>query len=336
MKNVLKSLLPFLYFGLAVCFIKSKNDLNKMFRIMFIMSVLFLINIAVSNVFNLGGGSYEENEELYIQTGSIYSEGLNSIAYFLLLVPAMLRLYPFKNKLYRVLFIAISIICLILLILILKRGALSVVISGYMVIFLVSGIRLKGKFIQFAFISLLAMIITYPMYQNILESRLNVRQERLSTDAIETEGRYLENEVVINDIIFSGNIYWLFFGHDVLNSSGNYGDGSFGLRQLHNDYAQILNGSGIVGLSLYLLLNISILMFYIKQKRKLIRMNLYTNEDHILNTLFYAYFLSFFILGASGTMSSMLYPVIRYSFLGAIIGFFYSRVKSGVSVIHAN
>jgi O-antigen ligase len=156
----------------------------------------------------------------------------------------------------------------------------------------------------------------------MLLSRYKVREDRMQIDSYETEGRYMENTLVINDIIFSGNINWLLFGHEVLNSPGNYGNGVWGDRQLHNDYAQVLNGSGIIGLSLYIFMNISILTYYLKLKKRIVFLGLYSNKEKVLNIVFWSFFIAYFALGLSGSISSIIYNVIRFIFLGAIIGVF--------------
>jgi hypothetical protein len=331
LKNVLKSFVPFLYFGLGVSFIHTYKDLNKLFKSLMILGALYLANLVVANLLNLGGGQYAENEVLFIQTGSIYSEGLNSMAYYLLLLPAIIKIYPFKEKRSKLMFIISAVIILITLILILKRGALAVVITGYVVAFLTSSLRMKGRILKISFITFLILLFSYPVYKDMLLSRMEVRKERLQTDTYETEARYLENFVVIDEILLSGNIAWFFFGHDVLNSPGNYADGAFGDRQLHNDYAQILHGSGVIGLSLFIFLNLSILSYYLRLRKKLIQMNLFGANEKLLHSAFFAFFAAFFILSTSGSIGSLLYEVIRYVFLGAVIGLFRNKIHSAIN-----
>jgi len=218
-----------------------------------------------------------------------------------------------------------------MLILVLKRGALLVVAIGYLVMLLFTEFKQKRKIFQIILAFFLVLVITYPLYEDMLHSRYKVRERRLQTDSYETEGRYLENKLVIEDIFFSGNMSWLLFGHEVLNSPGNYGHGAWGDRQLHNDYAQVLNGSGVIGLSLYLLMNISIFTYYHKLKKRVILLGLYTKREKVLNMVFWSFFLAYFALGLSGSITSIIYNVIRFVFLGAIIGvyknipYFYSQ-----------
>lgn len=324
LKNVLKFFLSFLYFGVAVVFVKNYDDLFRLFKAMMTLGFLFIVNILISNLFNLGGGAYGNYETSYLQTGSVYSEGLNAMGYYLVMLPAIIQLYPFRRKKNIRTIIISSVIILIFLILILKRGSLLAVVVGYFVLLIFSEIKQKNQIIKIIVFSSILLTVTYPIYKNMLMDRIKVREARFRLDSYETEGRFTENELVIEDIFYSGNISWLLFGHEVLNSSYNYGGGIYGERQLHNDYAQILSGSGIIGMSLYLLLNISILNYFLKLRRRLIRLGLYTKREKTLNMLFWTYFIVYFALGVSGSIGSLLYAPIRFIILGSIIGLFNS------------
>lgn len=322
LKNVLKSITPLLYFGAAMVLVTDYKALNRLFKSMIVLSFLFVVNMIISNIFNLGGGAYSDEETDYLQTGSIYSEGLNAMGYYLVLVPAMIQMYPFKSRLYKRITLVISLVIFISLLLVMKRGALLVVLFGYVIMLLFSEIKQKVRIVQIVVTSAILLILTYPLYEKMLISRYKVREERLQMDSFETEARYTENALIIDDIIFSGNKTWLFFGHDVLNSRGNYGGGAYGDRQIHNDYGQVLNGSGIIGFLLYIFMNISILTYYLKLKKKIVTLGLYAKNEKMLNIVFWSYFLAYFALGASGSIDSLIYNVIRFIMLGAIIGIF--------------
>jgi hypothetical protein len=322
LKNVLKAFTPLLFFGVAVTFVNDYRDFNKLLKSMIILSILFIANMIISNLLDLGGGKYTEEETEYLQTGSIYSEGLNSMGYYLVLIPAIIQLYPFKSFFRKLLVVLSSVVIFIILLIVMKRGALVVVLIGYTVMIYFAEIRQKQKLIKIALFLLTLLVLAYPVYKDILLSRFDVREERFQLDSYETEGRFTENTIVLNDLFNSGNAIWMLFGHEVLNSSGNYGGGIYGQRQLHNDYAQVLNGSGITGLGLYLFMNFSILAFYLRLKNRIIALGMYSRTEKILNVVFWAYFIAFFALAFSGGIDSLVYNPIRFIFLGAIIGVF--------------
>ena len=322
LKNVLKSFVPLFYFGVAIAFVNNYKALNRLFKSMIILGILFIANLIISNLFNLGGSSYSADETDYLQTGSIYSEGLNSMGYYLILLPAIIQLYPFKRQYEKRIVLLMCFAIFISLLLVLKRGSLLIVFSGYIILLLFSQFKQRKRLIKTLLFSALALVLSFPLYEKMLYERINVRQDRLQLDSYESELRHTENELVIKDIFYSGNKVWLFFGHEVLNSAGNYGGGVYRERQLHNDYAQLLNGSGIIGLSLYFLMNISILTYYLKLRKKILCAGLYGKKERLLNMVFWAFFLVYFILGFSGSIDSLIYNPIRFIFLGAIIGIF--------------
>jgi hypothetical protein len=322
LKIVLKSFTPLFYFGAAIVFVNDYKDLNRLFKSMIILGYLFIANMIISTIFNLGGGNYSKDETEFLQTGNVYSEGLNSMGYYLIMIPAIIQVYPFKSYFRKLAAIFSAIGIFIILLLVMKRGALLVVLIGYLVILYFAEFKQKRKLVRILVLSSAVLILTFPLYENLLLSRYNVRKDRMQMNSYKTEGRFTENTLVINDIFYSGNTMWLLFGHDVLNSPGNYGGGAFGSRQLHNDYAQVLNGSGLTGLCLYLLMNISILIFYLRLKRRILLLGLFGGREKLLNVIFWAFFLAYFALGISGSISSLVYNVIRFMFLGAIIGVF--------------
>ena len=322
LKEAIKSFISLFYFGVAIVFINNYKDLNKLFRAMIILSFLFILNLIIANIFHLGGVQYSEDETNYLETGNVYSEGLNAMAYYLVLLPAIIQLYSFKSLLKKRTVLLSSIVILILLLVTLKRGALLVVFIGYLILISQSEFKQKKKLFRIIFITFIALVLLFPIYENMLKSRFNARKDRMQVESYESEMRYRENFLVINDIFFSGNVVWLFFGHEMFNSPGNYGGGVFGPRQLHNDYAQVLNGSGILGLGLYFLMNFSILMYYLKLKKRIMLYGLYTKKEKMLNAVFLSYFIAYFALCVSGSVDSVIYNAVRFIFLGAIIGVF--------------
>lgn len=327
LKNVLKSFLPLLYFGLAVVFVNSYRNLYTFMKSVMVLAFLFLLNLVISNVFNLGGGAYADYETNYLQTGSVFSEGLNAMGYYVVFVPAILSMYPFKNDWWKKVVQISSVLIVLSLLLVLKRGPFVVIGIGYICLFLTSGFTLKNNLLKIVFVSFMLLLITFPLYESMLNARLGVRQERLTLDAYESEARYLENEYVINDILRSGKTDWSLFGHDVLNSPGNYGNGAFGDRQLHNDYAQVLNGSGVIGFALYFMMNISIFLWYWKLQRKLRWRKRFGKREKMLNAVFIAFFVAYFALGTAGSIDSIVYNVFRFMVLGSVIGVFRAALQ---------
>ena len=147
LKEAIKSFISLFYFGVAIVFINNYKDLNKLFRAMIILSFLFILNLIIANIFHLGGVQYSEDETNYLETGNVYSEGLNAMAYYLVLLPAIIQLYSFKSLLKKRTVLLSSIVILILLLVTLKRGALLVVFIGYLILISQSEFKQKKKII---------------------------------------------------------------------------------------------------------------------------------------------------------------------------------------------
>ena len=96
--------------------------------------------------------------------------------------------------------------------------------------------------------------ITSPLYINYLEESYATRSKQLygiSDDAetMEIEGRYWETEAVIN-AIKNDDLMHTLFGSEIFNEFDYFKT----KRMLHIDYNVILNGTGIIGLFVFLLI----------------------------------------------------------------------------------
>ncbi len=320
LKQFIKAATPILFYIVAMYWVKDLNSLRRINKAMLALIALFVINIIVANIFDLGKVQYE-NEET-IDVGNIYSIGLNSMAYALVLFPLFLYNYKFKNKYYKSFYFSLSIVTLIIMLILMKRGALVGLLTGYLIWFLTSNFKYKSRLLQSLFILTLVLIVSYPLYSHYLISRFEVRKERIRMDSYETEGRYMENQIVIDEILSFKDVKYSLIGREMFNSPGNYAQGKFGQRQLHNDYARLLNGSGILGLLFYFFVQFVILRFYIQQKKKLKSLHVYGRFEKVLNSVFMSFFFMYFVIGISGGIDGTLYTGIRYIYLGAITALF--------------
>ena len=319
-KLFIKATTPMLFFIVALTFIKNGEDFMRINKSIIILMILFLINILISNIFGLGQIQYEE--EVTIDVGNIYTIGLNSMAYFLVSLPVLLNMYHFRNKNYKLLLVVFSIITLIIMLILLKRAALIGLVVGYFIWFVTSRLKNKIMISRILIIVAIALTISYPIYKGLLIEKFKAREDRFKIDTYETEGRYLENIIVLKEIFSFNDMVYSLFGREMFNSPGNYGEGAWGTRQLHSDYANILNGSGIIGMLFYLYVNYAIFKLYQKERRKLRRINCYNRDEKLLNSFFLAFFIMYFFIGLSGGLDGTLYTGIRFIYLGAIISLF--------------
>lgn len=293
------------------------NNMTKFRRLLnsiALIGVLYILNIIISTVFGITGKSY--SREIF-QVGNIFTEGLNSMAYILIATPLILHLQP-KNK--RLIFI-IAIIIFILVFVQLKRISILAIIIGLMIQVVYSKNRIS--IVLGLVVSVLVMLVAYPVYENALNLQYKVRERRLTTSNIEEEGRYQETFHAINETIFSNDLKLFLFGKEVFNSPGNYANGKYGPRMIHNDYNMILHGSGVIGLLLFISWPIPLYLFY----RKIKITAQYSFQDKrlfdILSVLFINLIIIGYLISLSGSLKGVLFNSIRVALMGSILRLFY-------------
>jgi hypothetical protein len=293
---------------------KFKNLINSIALI----GALYILNIIISTLLNIKGKSY--SGEIF-DVGNVFTEGLNSMAYLLTAAPLILYLNPKHRRL----IVILSVVIFILVFVQLKRISIIAILVGLLLNLFFSRNRIN---IFFGLIlSSLFLFIAYPIFENTLQKQVKARERRLSTQNFEEEGRYQETFVVLNEIVFSGNPALLFFGKEVFNSPGNYANGRYGRRMIHNDYNVILHGSGVVGLILFVIWPLPLFIFY----RKIKIYAKFNFEDKKLFDYMSVTFVSFLIMGYiisfSGGVNAILFNAIRMAVLGAVLRIFFEHSK---------
>ena len=241
--KVLKVFLGSVAFAYGLFFINSFQRFVEMNRVYMVSIIIILITIVIAN---LTGVSYK----LYADTGfSFGGQGVNiakNLTVFVLPFPIYLILTRKKGQglVLRILYL----VCLVLIILSLKRGAMLGLLLGMSAYFMTSGRR--GKFMRNSLIVFGVLFLTYPLYEPVLLQTFAARQENFSLEEkdIESEGRFTEYKMTWQDIK-QKSILRVLTGEGV-QSEGRY----FGIPRLHHtDLFSILFGAGLTGLVLYIM-----------------------------------------------------------------------------------
>jgi hypothetical protein len=206
-----------------------------------------------------------------------------------------------------------------------KRISIIAIVVGLVINLLMS--RSRINIFYGLIISSLFMFVAYPLFENTLQKQIKARERRLSTENIEEEGRYQETFVVLDEIIFSGETRLIFFGKEVFNSPGNYANGKYGRRMIHNDYNVILHGAGLIGLMLFIFWPVPLFIFYNKIK---ISAKIYLEDKKLfdyMNVTFISFLIIGYILSISGGVNAILFNSIRMAVLGAILRVFYESFR---------
>ena len=108
----IKTLIPALFLPISFSFIKDIDHLKKFNKILILLICLYLINFIIANIFKLGRTAYGKEGFFSLYVGNVFTEGLNSIAYILVILPLILYLNKrHKNLLF---FRSIGFCCFII------------------------------------------------------------------------------------------------------------------------------------------------------------------------------------------------------------------------------
>ncbi|MBK6933536.1 MAG: hypothetical protein IPH17_00115 [Bacteroidales bacterium] len=313
-QTYIKTLIPALFLPISFTFIKDINQLKKFNKILILFLLLYLINFILTNFFKIGKTPYSSlGSDFSLYVGNVFTEGLNSIAYILVILPLILYLDK-KNK---KIVIILGVLALIALLLNLKRISIIAVLIGYFFLILFS--KRKSYFIKSIVPIILLLFILYPFYKEPLQYQYMNRASRFTEDFYETEGRYIETKLVWDEVFSFNSIQHSLFGKEMFNSSGKYGGGIFRERYLHVDYNSLLFGAGIFGLLFYFYYNVIILKYFLRLKKKF---QYKDNTINMMNATFIAVFLMSFIISFSGSFGLVIFTSIRSIYLGAILGIY--------------
>lgn len=271
--------------------------------------LILLGNFVISQKLGLGVATYTEGEEFL--TGNL--SGWDLYTYSILITPLILLFLNKKNK-KRYVVLLLAFANSILIALSIKRISIAVLIGGLGINSIVN--YKLGSIFRSLIIIVIMGAMSYPLFEDILDSRLSARADRFEEGALEKEDRYRETFFVWDEILSFRNPLKSMFGLEGFNSVGNYASGEFGLRQLHVDYNLIANTIGLVGLTLYFIMFYKIYQLFTLAYR-------YcplpiTIKKQLLGT-FYSLFVMQFITSLSGQMYNISFRMIIFIYLGAII-----------------
>jgi O-antigen ligase len=281
--------------------------------------LIYLVNLSIANIFGLGGNPYAEGSvDIPFEMGNIFTSGLNSMTYALILIPWMN--YISIKKYQKYLISILGIVITISLVLAAKRISITGVVLGYLFLLLFQ--KKRSKNVKYVIIFLIAAVFTFPIYSNILLKQIELREGRLDLDNLEQEGRYAETFIVLDEVFSFDDLTHSFLGKEMFNSPTNYGDGIFGRRQLHSDYNVILHGSGIFGLILFLYTYYIIIRHFLRLKKRLRSLAIYNKYMRYLDPIFISFILVSLWLSFAGGISGVVYNALKNAVLGGIIGYY--------------
>lgn len=295
-------------FPVGYFFINNYENFQKLNKFFFIALCLFLINIVVANIFNLGTSDYLE-DSFYFGAGRV-----NITKIMLIVLFASVNLITVLNSKQKKFFIAILIISAFVTVVGIKRSVLLSFAAGAVLYLIFNRLRLGMIKIVFPVVfGILLTLLVYPNAINLIESRFLAREERIGLDeeVIESEGRVDEVSLVMKSWIEGGVVHKI-FGSELFNDRAFFNS----RRMLHTDYMVILNGSGILGIILWFAILFGI---FIKGNKFL---TFFDNDIRFpfLKATFYSILVSQLFMSISGSIQGIGLRSFILLYLGAIIG----------------
>ncbi|MDR6967858.1 hypothetical protein J2X31_001872 [Flavobacterium arsenatis] len=315
----LKIIISMLTFIIGFNTFNSFKGLKKLNESMVIVLAILMINFIISSVFKLGEAVYSEEDTFLV--GNL-RDSWNLFTYSILVVPLLL-FQNIKNKKNTIIVFSLAFFNFVILLLSIKRIAIVGVVLGLLMQLYLT-FQLK-RIARYLFILGFVFILSMPLYQDLLFSRLEARSGRFESGSLESEARYLETGFVWSETLSFQNPIKSFFGLEGFNSVGNYAEGKFGDRNLHVDYNLIVNTIGLVGLLLYFMVFVEVYRNYLKFK------NIKTKIPIKVLNRFKALFLVFlflpFFTSFGGQMYHVTFKMVIFIYLGAILGLFFRLQK---------
>lgn len=245
-KNTSKVVLSMMFLPLGY---EGKFKLKSLSNSLFLVLILAFSGSIIGYVFGVGKESfYGEGEEAMglVQGGNFYPAAISVI---LILYLNDSNFWRANMKKYFWLGLAATTFVLILLTL--RRTAILLPLVGAVTYIYYAGKLKKGM--QYFFVFFIVIMISYPLYQDVLERRFEIRAEkgRFESNFYETEARYVTTLWTFEEIFSFKDPVKSIFGRNVF--AGGWENGTV-QRMYHADHNQLLNTTGILGTFLYILI----------------------------------------------------------------------------------
>jgi len=312
---MLRVFVPFFLFSITT---RVKNPIEVLSRLRIYLPVFLVVVVlytVASNYFRFGVSTYGSSIFL---TGYLFGADLHLFSFIIIITlttRAIVGEKEVKIKWYEILF---SILTLITLMFTLRRTSLAIVLAG--VVFL-NVTSFKAVIKRFVPLGILLFLVGYGVFNNpFFQQRILARENKFSVESLEDEARYHEIEVIYKEVLMFRDPMDSFFGKELFNSMGNYGDGKFKDRMIHVDYFTWLHGGGVVGLMLYL--------FFLFSIPLMLRVPFFTTDmsNAYLRLFWFLWFIQF-IISVSGQMYIISFRGFIFIYLALTAGAYHQEKR---------
>lgn len=235
--------------------ITNYDEFIKFKKLLFWIPLIYIFSIIIFDVFKFGTSVYGGVGVL--ETG----EGLHHNTIYTGVLIIVLSFFLIKNFRTKYLILILNISMLTIIVLSGRRTAVVLIVLCYLIYIILGQ---KKEVIKYVLVLLIFATVTFPIYNKPLLNVIEARGQRMTLEAgIENTSRFREMQAITSIMLGSKDINYMLFGTEYLNSFGTYRSSMFlvpATRILHTDYSVILHGSGIVGVTIYLLFLIFVVL----------------------------------------------------------------------------
>lgn len=303
----------------------NKESIKKLWSIFQLFLWLFLFNYLCSNFFHWGESQYGA-DIAGADMGSLFDDALHTNLCILTIMPFML----YSNKKIKIIHLLLGSFSIVLTIVSMKRLPIICLCLTIMCFFFLwqylkkkyAGLENLGLNVlkRPILIGIIAIGIFVLLFQDTINLQYNARLNRFQA-GLENEGRTRELVHIAKDILYNEKMHTFLLGKETFNTVGTYANGIFGRRMIHENYGIMLNGTGVIGTSIYIFLNFYLLLLFFRYTG---RVNFCGNpKAYFLYIAYISYWLMFTAASFSGTIWLMLYPSVHYMVSGMILRYFY-------------
>lgn len=220
---------------------------QELSQVTLLILILFILNSIASTIYKFAPA------EMYgiksgILYGNLYAAAFNTLPFAIFIVLNR----GINEK--RVLYLGVGLVAFFIVMLSLRRTVMSLSALAILINLMTMLTREKAKVLLVALAVLGAVgyfIYTETDFMGEFKQRVELR--KLDDRDLAEEKRFLEYDLLYTDMfVYHAYSHWT--GYDLFNSAGNYGNGILGDRSLHGDLTNIIHSSGLIGVTLYLLM----------------------------------------------------------------------------------
>jgi hypothetical protein len=287
---------------------------NKFFKICIITASLWLLYISLCSIFQYGRYVNDYGVESVIFFGHSNFYQLFPWVYLLSVFP-----YLIANK-FNLRYVIIWVGSLFIFFLVAKRTYVYITILIAIMSLAPQYLRLKKIMMGLVYLSII--FLSLYLGRDIINKYFFKARKASMEHSYYEEGRFMEYAAYKDEILNKQPVFNILFGKELFNSGDKFFQHSkykifqYGPRALHSDFSTLLYGAGLIGISIYFIILISIGLYFFK-----ISIGLDLNDSYkMIKYMFWALLVAIIVNGLSDGILGFSNRFIPFMLLGTNMG----------------